>query len=236
VSPSQEAPSSTQRPEIAARPLPCPSSSSFAADPAKAGPAKAKAAYDEEDKKLQADEKYKELAKNLTAFQSSLKDGELGKKLKALESEEARVTVKFQEADQRVKDVKSELEEAWYEHDHAVQQKRNPKPYLEAIAELDKKKEQLDKARERETRLALIEIVQKMREYGITLHELIGKKAVAEPAEPETVGVFCTTDSWWLLDRLRRLGFRVHWPGWVMSSVPLPGLDRYLATRPARLL
>jgi hypothetical protein len=50
------------------------------------------------------------------------------------------------------------------------------------------------------------------------------------------VGVFCTTDSWWLLDRLRRLGFRVHWPGWVMSSVPLPGLDRYLATRPARLL
>jgi GNAT superfamily N-acetyltransferase len=59
---------------------------------------------------------------------------------------------------------------------------------------------------------------------------------VATTMEPETVGVFCTTDSWWLLDRLRRLGFRVHWPGWVMSSVPLPGLDRYLATRPARLL
>ena len=59
---------------------------------------------------------------------------------------------------------------------------------------------------------------------------------VAKQQEPESVGVFCTTDSWWLLDRLRRLGFRVHWPGWVMSSVPLPGLDRYLATRPARLL
>ena len=59
---------------------------------------------------------------------------------------------------------------------------------------------------------------------------------VAKSMEPESVGVFCTTDSWWLLDRLRRLGFRVHWPGWVMSSVPLPGLDRYLATRPARLL
>ena len=55
--------------------------------------------------------------------------------------------------------------------------------------------------------------------------------------EPESFGVFCTTDSWWLLDRLRRLGFRVHWPGWVMSSVPLPGLDRYLADRArARLL
>ena len=59
---------------------------------------------------------------------------------------------------------------------------------------------------------------------------------VAKMREPETFGVFCTTDSWWLLDRLRRLGFRVHWPAWVMSSVPLPGLDRYLATRPARLL
>ena len=59
---------------------------------------------------------------------------------------------------------------------------------------------------------------------------------VAKSQEPETIGVFCTTDSWWLLDRLRRLGFRVHWPAWVMSSVPLPGLDRYLPTRPARLL
>jgi hypothetical protein len=59
---------------------------------------------------------------------------------------------------------------------------------------------------------------------------------VAKQQEPETFGVFCTTDSWWLLDRLRRLGFRVHWPSWIMCSVPLPGLDRYLATRPARLL
>jgi GNAT superfamily N-acetyltransferase len=59
---------------------------------------------------------------------------------------------------------------------------------------------------------------------------------VAKMQEPASVGVLCTTDSWWLLDRLRRLGFRVHWPGWVMSSVPLPGLDRYLATWPARLL
>ena len=59
---------------------------------------------------------------------------------------------------------------------------------------------------------------------------------VANVQEHESLGVFCTTDSWWLLDRLRRLGFRVYWPAWVMSSVPIPGLDRYLATRPARLL
>ena len=59
---------------------------------------------------------------------------------------------------------------------------------------------------------------------------------VAKQREPETFGVFCTTDSWWLLDRLRRLGFQVYWPAWIMCSVPLPGLDRYLPTRPARLL
>jgi len=59
---------------------------------------------------------------------------------------------------------------------------------------------------------------------------------VAKMQEPETIGVFCTTNSWWLLDRLRRLGFRVYWPSWVLCSVPLPGLDRYMATMPPRLL
>jgi GNAT superfamily N-acetyltransferase len=59
---------------------------------------------------------------------------------------------------------------------------------------------------------------------------------VSKSQEPESLGVFCTTDSWWLLDRLRQLGFRVHWPSWLMCSEPLPGLDRYLPTRPARLL
>jgi predicted N-acetyltransferase YhbS len=59
---------------------------------------------------------------------------------------------------------------------------------------------------------------------------------VAKMQEPETLAVFCTTASWWLMDRLRRLGFRVHWPAWIMSSVPLPGLDRYLPTHPVRLL
>ena len=107
--------------------------------------AKAKAAYDEEDKKLQSDANYQELSKKLAAFRASLDNGDLGKKLRALESEEARATVKFQEIDQKVKDVKSELEEAWYEHDHAVQQKRNFKPYLDEIAELDKRKAQLEK-------------------------------------------------------------------------------------------
>jgi GNAT superfamily N-acetyltransferase len=59
---------------------------------------------------------------------------------------------------------------------------------------------------------------------------------VASTREPVTFGVYCATDSWWLLRRLRGLGFRVYWPSWVMSSIPLPGLDRYMPTRPPHLL
>jgi GNAT superfamily N-acetyltransferase len=59
---------------------------------------------------------------------------------------------------------------------------------------------------------------------------------VAQSREPDRLGLFCTTDSWWLLRRLGALGFRVSWPGWVMCSEPLPGLDRYLPTRPVLVL
>ena len=59
---------------------------------------------------------------------------------------------------------------------------------------------------------------------------------VAKTMEPETLSVYCATHSWWLLRRLRSLGFEIVWPSWVMSSVPLPGLDRYLPTRPAHVL
>ena len=59
---------------------------------------------------------------------------------------------------------------------------------------------------------------------------------VAKTQEPESLGVYATSTSWWLLHRLRLLGFRVFWPSWIMCSVPLPGLDRYVPTRPANLL
>ncbi len=59
---------------------------------------------------------------------------------------------------------------------------------------------------------------------------------VAQTREPHMLGIYCAADSWWLLRRLRKLGFRVYWPGWVMSSIPLPGLDRYMPMRPPHLL
>lgn len=59
---------------------------------------------------------------------------------------------------------------------------------------------------------------------------------VAKVHEPPELRVFCTTLSWWLMSRLRTLGFQVFWPAWVMCSVPLPGLDRYVPTMPPHLL
>jgi mono/diheme cytochrome c family protein/peptidoglycan hydrolase CwlO-like protein len=105
---------------------------------------RAMAAYNEEDKKLQADANYKELSQKLADAQASLKRGDLNRKLAALEKQEDEATVRFKEIDQDVKFIKSELEETWYEFDHAVQQKRDPRPYQEHIEELNKEKAKLD--------------------------------------------------------------------------------------------
>ena len=105
---------------------------------------RAKAAYDAEDKKLQADANYKELSQKLADAQASLARGELSRKLAALQKQEEDATVRFKEIDQEVKFIKSELEEAWYEFDHAVQEKRDTRPYQQHIAELDKEKAKLD--------------------------------------------------------------------------------------------
>ncbi|MEA2470460.1 MAG: Acetyltransferase domain [Thermoleophilaceae bacterium] len=59
---------------------------------------------------------------------------------------------------------------------------------------------------------------------------------VAMTQEPRHLSVFTSTLSWWLLRRLRMLGFSIYWPSWVLCSVPLPGLDRYMPTRPPHLL
>jgi GNAT superfamily N-acetyltransferase len=59
---------------------------------------------------------------------------------------------------------------------------------------------------------------------------------VAMTQEPRHLSVYTSTLSWWLLRRLRTLGFSVYWPSWVLCSVPLPGLDRYMPMRPPHLL
>lgn len=59
---------------------------------------------------------------------------------------------------------------------------------------------------------------------------------VASACEAPELAIQCTTPAWWLLRRLRLLGFRLHWPSWILSSVPCPALDRYLPVQPPALL
>ncbi|MCZ6626325.1 MAG: hypothetical protein O7B35_19150, partial [Deltaproteobacteria bacterium] len=85
---------------------------------------KAQEAYQEEDKKLQNDPVYQDLVEKLAAEEASLNNGDLSEKLKALERDAIEANIHFVEVDQEVKFIKIELEEVWYEDDHAVQQGR----------------------------------------------------------------------------------------------------------------
>ncbi|HSK29066.1 MAG TPA: c-type cytochrome, partial [Candidatus Limnocylindria bacterium] len=132
---------------------------------------RAKAAYDEEDKKLQADPAYQELTKKLAAVQASFKHGDLAKKLASLEQEEVKVTIRFREIDQEVKFIKSELEEVWYEYDHAVQQRRNPQPYLERIKALDAEQAKLDPVLEK-ARVRREQVREEIRKIRLSTKEM----------------------------------------------------------------
>jgi mono/diheme cytochrome c family protein len=137
----------------------------------------AKAAYDDEQKKLDADANYQEASKKLAEAQASLKSGELANKLAALQQQEEAATVRYKEIDQEVKFIKSELEEAWYEFDHATQEKRNNKPYEEQIHELEAEKATLDPKLDAASakRDQINEEIKKIRADVKTLEDELGK-------------------------------------------------------------
>jgi len=139
--------------------------------------ARAKAAYDEENKKLREDANYQELSKKLAAAQASLNRGELAQRLAALEEEADQAEIRFREIDQEVKFIKSELEEAWYEFDHAKQQQRNVKPYQDHIAGLEKEKARLEPRFEaaRAKRAELKEEIKKISSSTKELESELGK-------------------------------------------------------------
>ena len=142
---------------------------------------KAKAAYDEEEKKLQADPTYQELVKKVSAAQTSVAKGAMKSRLDTLAQEQTRADVRFSEIDQEIKFIKSELEEAWYEHDHAVQTGENPKVALARIEELNQAKAKLDPSLEaaRQKRDQIRNEIDKINGSVKDLEEQL-KKATAE--------------------------------------------------------
>jgi GNAT superfamily N-acetyltransferase len=59
---------------------------------------------------------------------------------------------------------------------------------------------------------------------------------VAMIQQPDELRVSATTLAWWLLRRLTTLAFTLVSTGWILCSVPLPGLDRYVPSRLPELL
>lgn len=119
---------------------------------------RAEKGLEEEQTRLNADPKYQELVKRRDTETKSIESGEKADRLAELKALQREVIVAFNDADQEVKFVKSQLEEAWYEYDHAVQQGRDSGPYKRHIDELDKVKASmepdLEAARQRRAEVA----------------------------------------------------------------------------------
>jgi mono/diheme cytochrome c family protein len=74
-----------------------------------------------EQKKLEDDAKYQELKARLAEAEQTLSTGETAQKLAAAQQKLDAAVMEEQDADLQVRFVKSELEEAWYEYDHAIE-------------------------------------------------------------------------------------------------------------------
>ncbi len=107
---------------------------------------RAAAALAREQERLNADPKYQELVKRRDAELRSLDSGEKGERLAEMKELQQQVEVEYFDADQEVKFVKSQQEEAWYEFDHAVQQGRDAGPYRKHITELEEIQHSLEPA------------------------------------------------------------------------------------------
>src|SRR5215470_8591913 len=81
---------------------------------------RAREAVAEEDKRLAQDPKYQEVSKALAEAQRSIADGDTARQLAAAQQAEAAAKVHVDEQDLALRIVKSKLEEAWYEYDHAM--------------------------------------------------------------------------------------------------------------------
>jgi cytochrome c2 len=82
---------------------------------------KARNELSQEEQRLQADPAYQEAHAKLAAAQQEFATGETGKKLAELTRELAAAEIRTSDTENNLRLVKSEIEAAWYEYDHALQ-------------------------------------------------------------------------------------------------------------------
>jgi mono/diheme cytochrome c family protein len=81
---------------------------------------RAREALAKEDERLAADPEYLKAIADLTSARESLETGESAARLRALGRQRTSAEVRVEEEDLRLRIVKSKLEEAWYEYEHAL--------------------------------------------------------------------------------------------------------------------
>ena len=75
----------------------------------------------QEEQRLQADSAYQEAQARLAEVQEQLRSGETGQRLAALQQQLAGAEIRTSDAETDSRLVKSEIEAAWYEYEHALQ-------------------------------------------------------------------------------------------------------------------
>lgn len=105
---------------------------------------KVRASIAAEDTRLGADPTYQQLVKDLAAAQESVARGENAQRLAQLEKQRAAAQIRFGEQDFALRLVKSRLEEAWYDYEHAVLSGLPEDGPKAVIADLDRHKAETD--------------------------------------------------------------------------------------------
>jgi hypothetical protein len=91
----------------------------------------------DEDKRLAKDPKYVKLSNEMAAAQAAFNSGQTATRLDDLHSQLNAAKVTADDKDQVVRFTKSELTEAWYDYNHAIQTNADSKPYKDEIDHLN---------------------------------------------------------------------------------------------------
>ena len=99
----------------------------------------------EEEKRLQDDSEYQEAVKKLSEAQAELQSDKTSKHLQDLESASAAARVRASDLENSLRLVKSELDVAWYEYEHALQTGHSVMEERKIVDELEEERVATDK-------------------------------------------------------------------------------------------
>jgi len=105
---------------------------------------KAQEELKKEEERLQADATYQEAQAKLAAAQAQLQGGGTGQRLKALTEKLTAAEIRSSDAENALRVVKSEIEAAWYEYDHALQQGHSTQDEKHTLDSLEAEAKALD--------------------------------------------------------------------------------------------